>query len=74
MIGNFWIKIKYILPLVLGVVGGYLYYTFVGCNGSCPISGNPYVSTAYGGLIGAIITDWKMIFALLKKRYKNNQP
>jgi len=74
MIRVFWKKTKYFLPLVLGVVGGYLYYTFIGCNGSCPISGNPYVSTAYGGLIGAIITDWEMVFALLKRRHKNNQP
>jgi len=73
MIRNFWTKIKYILPLVLGVVGGYLYYTFIGCNGSCPISGNPYISATYGGLIGAIITDWGMIFALIKKQKNNKQ-
>ena len=73
VIVNIWTKIKYFLPLVLGVVGGYLYYNFVGCNGACPISGNPYISSAYGGLIGAIITDWKMIFALLKKNDNNKQ-
>jgi len=68
-----WIKTKYFLPLVLGVTGGYLYYAYIGCNGSCPISGNPYVSTAYGGLIGGLITDWKGVFALLKKQHKNKQ-
>jgi len=73
MIKDFWTKTKYFLPLVLGVVGGYLYYNFVGCNGTCPISGNPYISAAYGGLIGAIITDWKMIFALIKKEDINKQ-
>ncbi|UCH64385.1 MAG: hypothetical protein JSW63_07040 [Ignavibacterium sp.] len=73
MIGTFWTKIKYFLPLVLGVVGGYLYYSFVGCNGTCPISGNLYISSAYGGLIGAIITDWKMIFRSLKKDENNKQ-
>jgi len=68
-----WIKIKYFLLLVLGVVGGYSYYTYFGCNGRCPISGNPYISIAYGGLIGALITDWKIIFTLLKKQHKNEQ-
>jgi hypothetical protein len=73
MIRVFWAKIKYFLPLVLGVAGGYLYYTFIGCKGSCPISGNPYISAAYGGLIGVVITDWKLIFALLKKGDNNKQ-
>jgi hypothetical protein len=73
MIKAFWTKIKYFLPLVLGVIGGYLYYSFVGCNGTCPISGDLYISSAYGGLIGAIITDWKRIFALLKKNDNNKQ-
>jgi hypothetical protein len=73
MMRTFWIKIKYFIPLVLGLLGGYLYYSFMGCNGACPISGNPYISAAYGGLIGAIVTDWKMIFALLKREDINKQ-
>jgi hypothetical protein len=71
MTGKFWIKAKYFLPLVLGVAAGYLYYSFIGCNGSCPISGNPFISASYGGLIGAIITNWKMIFTLLMRQQKN---
>ena len=36
---------------VVGAIGGFLYYRLVGCaSGTCPISSNPYISTAYGGL------------------------
>jgi hypothetical protein len=52
---NIWVK-----RLVWGAVGaggGYLYYAFVGCaTGSCPITSNPYISTAYGAMIGVIMT------------------
>ncbi|MEJ2193990.1 MAG: hypothetical protein P8X73_03915 [Ignavibacteriaceae bacterium] len=68
MIRKIWTKTKYFLPLILGAGVGFLYYTYIGCNGSCPISGDPYISTAYGSLIGALITDWKMIFQSLKKQ------
>lgn len=43
-------------PIVLGALGGYAYYYFIGCaSGSCPISSNPWVSTAYGMLIGGVM-------------------
>lgn len=60
------IWIKRISFVLLGFLGGYLYYYFVGCySGTCPITGNPYISTLYGGLIG-------LIFALPnKKRVKD---
>ncbi len=36
-----------------GAIAGYAYYHFVGCaTGTCPITGNPYMSTAYGSLMG----------------------
>jgi H+/Cl- antiporter ClcA len=52
--------LKKYLPLLIGVllgaVGGYLYYRFVGCvSGTCPISSNPVISTLYGGVIGALL-------------------
>jgi hypothetical protein len=44
-----------ILPLALGALGGYAYYAFIGCvSGSCPITSNPWSSTVYGTLIGAL--------------------
>lgn len=53
-------RIRRLLPAVLltlaGAAGGYLYYHFVGCaSGTCPISSNPYVSTIYGAVMGALL-------------------
>lgn len=45
-----------VLPPVLGALGGYLYYKFIGCaTGACPITSNPIISTFYGMLIGLAI-------------------
>ncbi len=50
---NFW---KPFLGIVLGGIGGFLYYHYVGCSsGSCAITGNPYMSTVYGSMIGLFI-------------------
>jgi hypothetical protein len=56
-----WNRIKLFLPVALGALGGFLYYNFVGCNGSCAITGSPVNSTLYGSLIGLVLTDWKQI-------------
>ena len=56
-----WNRIKLFLPVILGALGGYLYYKFIGCNGSCAITGSPVNSTLYGSLIGLVLTDWKQI-------------
>ncbi len=48
--------IKRILPVVAGAGLGYAYYYFIGCNnGSCAITSNPYISTAYGAVLGLIL-------------------
>jgi cell division protein FtsW (lipid II flippase) len=45
------------LFLLIGGIGGFAYYYFIGCNtGTCPITGNPYISTSYGMLMGLIIS------------------
>ena len=50
-----------IVPIVLGAAGGYAYYHFIGCaSGACPITSNPYISTAYGGLVGALLIPRKV--------------
>ena len=58
---------KIVLPVILGMLGGFLYYTYIGCNGSCVITSSPVNSTAYGGLVGLILTDWKAVKSLFKK-------
>jgi hypothetical protein len=50
---------KYRLTLIGGVVGalgGYAYYYFVGCaNGTCAITSNPLNMTVYGILMGGLL-------------------
>jgi len=54
-IGSIWRK--RILFSLIGALGGYAYYYFVGCrSGACPISSNPWISTAYGAGMGLILT------------------
>ena len=67
------VLLKMSVPIIIGAIGGYLYYNFVGCNGSCPISGNPYVSTAYGAAIGAILINWKQNINFLLKGESNEE-
>jgi len=48
--------IRVLIGVGLGALLGFLYYRFVGCvTGACPITRNPYVSTIYGVLIGALV-------------------
>lgn len=59
---------KKILPVIAGAALGFAYYYFIGCySGTCPITSNPYISTAYGALIGLIF-----IFPT-KKKAKNEE-
>ncbi|RMD51000.1 MAG: hypothetical protein D6830_01375 [Ignavibacteria bacterium] len=48
-------KYRYIFSTVLGGIAGYAYYHFIGCNGGCLITGNPYISTVYGSVLGLLI-------------------
>ena len=42
--------------LVVGMIGGWLYWKFVGCvSGTCPIWSNMWIATAYGGLLGWLL-------------------
>jgi hypothetical protein len=44
-----------LIPVAVGAAGGYLFYRFVGCKtGTCPITRNPWISTIYGAIIGAM--------------------
>jgi hypothetical protein len=57
-IGSIWRK--RILFSLVGAIGGYAYYYFVGCStGTCPISNNPWISTTYGAGMGFIMAMGK---------------
>lgn len=45
-----------LLGAVMGAIGGYLYYYFVGCaSGTCPITSKPFNSTLYGAMMGGLL-------------------
>lgn len=47
---------KKILIVIGGAALGFGYYYFIGCRtGTCAITSNPYISTLYGALIGAVL-------------------
>ncbi len=49
-------RVKIAFGLVVGGALGFAYYYFVGCRtGSCPLTGNPYISTLYGSALGALL-------------------
>ncbi len=57
---------------LLGAVGGFLYWKFVGCTtGTCPIKSVWYLMTLWGTVMGYLIGD--VIGGFLKKREKANE-
>lgn len=56
-----------LIGIILGGIGGYAYYYFVGCeNGTCAITSKPLNSTAYGAFMGGLF------FSVFKKQTKTN--
>jgi len=54
---------------IVGLLAGYAYYHFVGCNsGTCAITSNPLNSTLYGGLMGGLF--FNMFVTSPKKKEK----
>jgi len=52
---NFW---RPALAIIIGSAAGFLYYYFVGCtSGKCAITGNPYYSTIWGGVLGFFVVN-----------------
>lgn len=46
------------IGILIGAVGGYLYWYYVGCiSGTCAITSSPVNSTLYGGLMGGLIVN-----------------
>ncbi len=47
-----------VVGLIIGAIGGYIYYMQVGCvSGTCAITSNPWMSTAWGAAFGYLIFD-----------------
>jgi hypothetical protein len=52
---NIWLKRG--LFALGGAAAGFAWYYVVGCRtGSCPITSDPYASSAYGALVGLVAT------------------
>lgn len=42
--------------VIVGALFGYGWYRLVGCStGACPITSNPWLSSAYGALLGVLV-------------------
>ncbi|MDA3780839.1 MAG: hypothetical protein PF487_11575 [Bacteroidales bacterium] len=65
---NFLLKHKYgLILLIPGIIGGYLYWKFIGCtSGSCAIKSNWYSMIIFGSAVGYLIGD--MIDSYLNKK------
>ena len=47
------------IGIVIGGLGGFLYYYFVGCtSGTCAITSKPINSTIYGMILGGLLADF----------------
>lgn len=47
-----------ILGVVIGLIGGFLYWKYVGCStGTCPITSSPWLSSLWGGAIGGLLLN-----------------
>lgn len=58
-----------LIGLIVGAIGGYAYYYFIGCNtGSCPLTSNPYISVIFGAVIGYLLLD---MFKKTEKKDEN---
>jgi hypothetical protein len=58
-----------IVGAILGAIGGFSYYYFVGCaSGSCAITSSPINSTLYGILMGGLL--FNMIESEIQKKSK----
>lgn len=56
-----------VIGAIVGAIGGYLYYYFVGCaSGTCGITSSPVNSTLYFAILGGLIVN------LIKPETKNS--
>lgn len=61
-------NILVIAGVIIGAVGGFLYWKFIGCaSGTCAITSKPINSTAYGAVMGGLL------FSMFKKKKKETE-
>ncbi len=54
-IASYWLTV---VGFLIGGVGGYLHYHFVGCSsGTCAITSKPVNSTLYGAMMGGLFLN-----------------
>ena len=54
-LSTYWLTV---VGILIGGVGGYLYYHFVGCSsGTCAITSKPVNSTLYGAMMGGLFLN-----------------
>ena len=59
-------NILYVVGSIIGAIGGYIYYIYIGCDsGTCPITSSPTLSVVWGALMGGLL------LSLFKKEKKN---
>lgn len=45
-----------LLGVVVGAIGGFLYWRYVGCaSGGCPITSSPVNSSLWGAVVGGLL-------------------
>ena len=60
--------------LVLGAIGGFLYWKFVGCtSGTCAIKSVWYWSTLWGAAVGYLVGDFINDLLVRVKKKKENK-
>lgn len=75
IIKNF-IKSKQIqlIVLLIGAVGGFLYWKLIGCKtGTCPIKSVWYITTLWGAVFGYLIGDMANDLIIKRKRSKTEE-
>ncbi len=49
--------LKLLAFVAIGALLGFGYHKLIGCrSGTCPITANPYISTAYGAVMGFLVS------------------